>query len=73
MKNCSSIKYMKSKEDFEVIDDPILKKDLDEEKKYFICDYCGNFINKKDNKIIHENRCHKQLFLKKYKKFFDYV
>lgn len=73
MKECPCIKSMKNKEEYEVIDDPVLKKDLCEEKKYFICDFCYEFINKKKNKIEHEKRCHKKFFLKKYKKFFDYV
>ena len=73
MKNCPCIKSMKNKEEYEVIDDPVLKKDLCEEKKYFICDFCYEFINKKKNKIEHEKRCLKKFFLKKFKRFFDYV
>lgn len=73
MKECPCIISMKNKEEYEIIDDPVLKKDLCEEKKYFICDFCYEFINKKKNKAEHEKRCHKKFFLKKYKKFFDYV
>ena len=69
---CLIKKENNNKIEYEEIEDEELKKELIEEKKNYICEFCLNFINKKKKKI-HTKICHKKMFFNVYLKFLDFL